>query len=279
VKLIIYSYKGWWVQGSFSVFGIKTYSNRLGAADLLIMADSGNDALLPARCLIAEAEAEVKRARSKEAEWLFKYIMAAQIAVYMEAGAVPALLNELVRIFKMSYSEQGVLGGIVYITISLGCPLATYLFQNYSPKYVLAWSLILNNCAVVLFASTPEGYSKSFICARALIGFTQAFLAVYVPVWIDHMAPPEKQTAWFSYLQASTPVGVMLGYLAGFGAVSFDDQWAKGDSTTSQCSFMDCWRYPFIAQAVLITPLCIGMFFVVSESTDSVPFVRCFHPF
>ena len=101
------------------------------------------------------AEEEARSQRSKDAEWLFKYVMFAQVskhsdyiltapnfeinspdevAVYMEAGAVPVLLNELVRIFAMDYSEQGILGGIVYITISMGCPLATYLFQNYSPK-------------------------------------------------------------------------------------------------------------------------------------------------
>ena len=107
-----------------------------------------------------------QRARSGEAAWLFKYIMFAQVAVYMEAGAVPALLNELVHIFGMSYAEQGLLGGIVYITISLGCPLATFLFQNFSPKYVLTWSLIFNNAAVIVFAATPLGYSRCFIGAR-----------------------------------------------------------------------------------------------------------------
>jgi len=94
-------------------------------------------------------------------------------------------------------------------------------------------------------------------------------LAVYTPVWIDSVAPPDKQTAWFSYLQASTPVGVMLGYVAGFGAVSFDGDWADGKTPVSQCAFMDCWRYPFILQAILITPLCIGAFFVPSSAVNT----------
>ena len=42
----------------------------------------------------------------------------------MEAGAVPALLDHLVLIFDLSYSQQGLLGGSVYLALAAACPVA-----------------------------------------------------------------------------------------------------------------------------------------------------------
>ena len=55
--------------------------------------------------------------------WLSQY-SSGQVAVYMEAGAVPALLDHLVLIFDLSYSQQGLLGGSVYLALAAACPIA-----------------------------------------------------------------------------------------------------------------------------------------------------------
>ena len=99
--------------------------------------------------------------------------------------------------------------------------------------------------------------SPTPICGR----LTQAFLAVYSPVWVDRFSPPEKQTAWLSYLQASTPLGVMLGYVAATAAV-----WYK--QTAGSCGPFACWRFPFALQVVLVAPLCVGMWFVPTRHVD-----------
>lgn len=138
--------------------------------------------------------------------YLFKYIVLAQIVVYMEAGAVPALLQLLTLAFSLSFTEKGFLGGVVYLAISFAAPLASFLFSRYSAKRVLIVSLLLNNAMVILFALVPEhsDWRNVLIGIRALIGATQSFLAVYLPVWIDLFAPPEKVTRWSVTNRAST---------------------------------------------------------------------------
>ena len=113
-----------------------------------------------------------------EATYLFKYVMLAQVFVYMEAGALPALLHELVHTyFQMDFSMQGLLGGVVYLAISAGAPVASYFFQNFNPKTTMATALLLNNCATVAFALTPEHWPWTLIGARAMIGSVSKKLA------------------------------------------------------------------------------------------------------
>lgn len=118
-----------------------------------------------------------------------------QIIVYMESGAIPALLSELkeatnvmhakscsysyvrmsasgsylftddlafkqtlfiaVQVFELSYIQQGILGGANYFCLSLACPLAGLLFRKCKPKPVLAIMLTCNVLAILFFAMTP----------------------------------------------------------------------------------------------------------------------------
>jgi MFS family permease len=148
--------------------------------------------------------------------YVYKYILIANIVNYLEAGAVPAMLVGMSETFHLSPDQQGLLGGIVYFTMSLGSPFAALCFKIWDPRVVLGVSMTLYNIAVVVFASVPVGLDNSsllLVMARGAMGFTQAFLCVYLPLWIDEFAPVDKKTVWMSYSQASVPVGVVLGYL------------------------------------------------------------------
>ncbi|OQR88612.1 Major Facilitator Superfamily (MFS) [Thraustotheca clavata] len=199
-----------------------------------------------------------KAALRKEASYVFKYLILAQITVYLEAGSIPCLLDSFALAFDMSVQEQGWLGSVVYVALCLASPLCGVCLQHYDAKWVLGISLVLNNLCVLGFAMTPTGHPYSadlLIFARALIGFTQAFLCVYTPLWVDAFSPRERVAGWMSYLQGSVPLGVMFGYL--FGSVS---NWVNEDS----CGFA-CWRWPFVVQFILVLPLMFGVFFVPSE--------------
>lgn len=153
-----------------------------------------------------------------QSEYLFKYLIITQICMYLEAGAVPSLLQQFTLTFHLSPQEQGLLGAVVYISISLASPWCSTLFRKFCPRNLLGISLVVNNLAVFTFACTPtsEWYSKSLlICLRAFIGFTQAFHCVYSPLWVHEYAPKAKRGSWMSYLQAATPIGITLGYFAG----------------------------------------------------------------
>ncbi|KAF0693544.1 Aste57867_15502 [Aphanomyces stellatus] len=193
--------------------------------------------------------------------YLFKYLICAQIFVYMEAGVVPALLLEFTEAFQLTPQDQGLLGAVVYIALSVGSPLCGYLFRHYSPRLVLGLSLVVNNLFVLAFAFTPVGewYSRALlIVLRGSIGFTQTCLCVYAPLWVHEYAPKAQKTGWMSYLQGAVPIGVTLGYLMGSVTV-----WV-GQSYDG-CFDILCWRWPFLAQVVIVTPLALGVFFVPEE--------------
>ncbi|ETV80641.1 hypothetical protein H257_06163 [Aphanomyces astaci] len=216
------------------------------------------------------------RQKPDAATYLFKYIIFAQIFVYMEAGVVPALLLEFTEAFELTPQDQGLLGAIVYIALSLGSPLCGYLFRHYSPRIVLGSSLVLNNLFVLAFAFTPVGawYSRALlIIFRGAIGFTQACLCVYAPLWVHDYAPKSQKASWMSYLQGAVPIGVTLGYLMGSVIVWVGQSYAS-------CFSLFCWRWPFLAQVVIVMPLAVGVFFVPEAHIrmrvprrQSIPFV------
>ncbi|GAB9468533.1 Major facilitator superfamily [Globisporangium polare] len=191
-----------------------------------------------------------------EASYLFKYLIVTQMVVYLEAGAIPCLLDQLSVSLGMTATQQGALGGVVYLALSAASPLCAYFLHRFNPKHVLGLSLIFNNIAVLMLAFTPTGYAFSanmMIVARGLIGFTQAFPCVYTPLWVDEYAPREKVAGWMSYLQGSVPMGVMLGYF--IGTVS---NWVVPESF----QLIETWRWPFVVQFVAMCPIMVAIFFV-----------------
>lgn len=217
---------------------------------------------------------------SPTAEDLFRYLLLVQVFMYLEAGAVPALLESFTITFVLTPQEQGLLGAIVYIAISLASPFCSTLFEKFSPRNVLAWTLVLNILAVGLFALTPSKEDASYatfmlIISRACIGCSQAFHCVYSPLWVHDYAPRSKRARWMSYLQAAVPIGITLGYLAGSVTV-----WTSPDVGTSDeivlknsqlranqvCSGILCWRWPFLFQALVLIPFSVLLFFVPEDN-------------
>ena len=214
----------------------------------------------PSEAALSAADTETP-SETSEVKRVFYFLVMAQILVYAEAGAVPALLPDFTAAFQLSFKMQGFLGGIVYIGISLGAPLAGYIFQKINSKRVLMGALSTNAVFVTFFAMTPESWSYSLLACRFGMGCTQSFLAIFTPVWVDVFATRSQQTQWFSWLQASTPVGIMLGYLLGYIAVWFKKN-EEGGNEECFGDRLDCWRLPFLAQAAMTIPLCMRLAFI-----------------
>uniref|UniRef100_M4BYL5 Major facilitator superfamily (MFS) profile domain-containing protein n=1 Tax=Hyaloperonospora arabidopsidis (strain Emoy2) TaxID=559515 RepID=M4BYL5_HYAAE len=194
-----------------------------------------------------------------EAGYVFKYLILTQIIVYLEAGAIPCLLDQLSVSLNLDATQQGALGGVVYLALSAASPLCAYFLHRFNPRIVLGLSLLCNNVAVLMLALTPTGYSYSanmLILARAAVGFTQAFPCIYTPLWVDEYAPREKVAGWMSYLQGSVPMGVMLGYF--IGTVS---NWLVPESSPH----VQTWRWPFLLQFLALLPVNMAIFLVPSK--------------
>uniref|UniRef100_A0A7S1UG98 Major facilitator superfamily (MFS) profile domain-containing protein n=1 Tax=Phaeomonas parva TaxID=124430 RepID=A0A7S1UG98_9STRA len=193
-------------------------------------------------------------ARAAAARRLFNFIIMANVCLYLEAGAVPAMLVTLADTFHMSKGQQGLLGGIVYLAISVGGPFAGYSFKKFHQKKVLGYSLIVNNALLLCMAMTPDHWSFSswiFIVFRGALGLTQCFLCVYSPIWIDEFAPSGHRTSWMSFSQAAVPIGIMAGY-----AMSSVVMWTTKDLG---CVVLHCWRWPFLLQGLLEIPFVVGL--------------------
>ena len=97
------------------------------------------------------------------------------------------------------------MGGIVYLMLSFGGPLAGYLLRlsntNKGAKPIILISLFLNNLCTLFFGLTPQGNVWLLVAARGLIGFTQVVVCVYSPLWVDSHAPPKMRARYMSYLQ------------------------------------------------------------------------------
>ena len=135
------------------------------------------------------------------------------MVVYLEAGSVPALLSTLRTIFEMNFMLQGALGGVMYLFISFAGPFAGHCMAAHPVRKVMGVTLLINMLATAGMGLTSEGYPYLLILMRSLIGFTQAFLMVFSPIWVDEFSPSASRTQWLSYLQASVPCGIMFGYL------------------------------------------------------------------
>lgn len=195
---------------------------------------------------------------SNSNRYLFPFILLTQIVVYMEAGAVPALLNELASSFQMSFWMQGLMGGLGYIFLSAGCPAAAWAFRKWDVPFVLGCAIMLNALSTAVFAATPTGaeWVWLLVTARGLIGFSQAFPIIYFPLWCDEHAPAGRKTSWLSYVQG----GVVVGILAGYAVATITFLIPSGS-----CGLIECWRVPFLLQVLFTLPLGVLAFAIPAE--------------
>jgi len=197
----------------------------------------------------------------RRANTLFYFMLTANACLYLEAGAVPAVLLQIGHAFDMSSGAQGLLGGIVYLALSVGGPFAGYLLRRYSHQRVLAMAVTMNCVLTFIWATTPVGRTWSpamFIGVRFLMGLAQCVICVFLPLWTNEYAPKNKRASWMSYLQASVPLGVMGGYIIASIVLSLNGGGAD-------CGPVMCWRIPFFVEIGCLVPICIGIFFVPSE--------------
>jgi MFS family permease len=145
-----------------------------------------------------------RRDRSNDRKHLFRCLLLANFLQYLEAGAVPALLLKLSESFNMQSGKQGLLGGVVYLSLSIGSPFAGYLLRKFDHKTVLCTAVALNMVFTLLWALTPVGgpYSTNmFIAMRFMMGLCQCIVCVFLPLWTNENAPKSLKTTWMSYLQ------------------------------------------------------------------------------
>ena len=180
------------------------------------------------------------------------------MVVNIDNGALPASLPawEHDRKFDFSNSEIGTLGAIGYVGMIAGAPLSGFLFGRYAPKNILLAGFCGNTLMVYLFGGAPN--KICLFVARFMIGFTQACIFVFAPVWVDNFASEQNSSLWMALMQAANPLGVMLGYLLSIivQSMGVEHDGQKGNMGFCPYGCSDpwfTWRIPFLVQAVGLT--------------------------
>jgi len=72
---------------------------------------------------------------------------------------------------------------------------------------------------------------------RFVVGFTQAFVVIYAPVWINEFSPAEACTRWMAGFHSACIIGIISGYLVAQIIVNY-------------LSHLTTWRLAIHIQAV-----------------------------
>eukprot|EP00927_Polykrikos_kofoidii_P007057 TRINITY_DN12883_c0_g1_i2.p1 TRINITY_DN12883_c0_g1~~TRINITY_DN12883_c0_g1_i2.p1 ORF type:complete len:489 (+),score=45.80 TRINITY_DN12883_c0_g1_i2:270-1736(+) len=110
----------------------------------------------------------------------------------------------------LSRADEGVLCGVSYVGLVLGCPIANAFLGRFSPKKVLLVGLWLNAAATFVFSVMLE---KWYLWgSKFVVGLSQSIISVYAPVWVAKFAPASVKTLWFGLMQSACAIGNLVGY-------------------------------------------------------------------
>ncbi|CAE7245664.1 unnamed protein product [Symbiodinium pilosum] len=140
-----------------------------------------------------------------------------------DSGALAAFEDYLRKGLGFSTQDIGYINAMEYIMLPLASPLIPCLFQFLKVKIVLLICLVGNMLGVCGLAVGPwmqesgDSAFNLFVVSRAISGMCHAGIAVYGSVWVDLHAPKEQAASWLGAMQASSLVGLVIGYtVAGY---------------------------------------------------------------
>ena len=150
---------------------------------------------------------------------IFNIFLISNLFLNYDTGVIPASLIQITKEIKLDYSEQALIGSLVYLGLSFSSIFVGLIFSRFSPSKVCSLILLLNcmSCFVFSISSTKN----ILFLMRFLMGATEAFIVIYGPVWVNNFSPPEHSTTWMGILHSCTIFGVFLGYLAASVIINF----------------------------------------------------------
>lgn len=175
--------------------------------------------------------------------WILIYLSTVNIIVYMDRGALSAVVTRLEKNsgdgLGLSEFEAGALGSLFMFGYMLSSPLFAHSAQYVHPLFLMSIGLILWVVAVLL-----AGFSRSFAMlagARSLTGVGEASFVCLAPPYILDSAPAQSKTLWLSVFYSGVPVGYALGFI--YGAII--------------SNALGAWWYPFIIEGIVMIPLVV----------------------
>ncbi|CAG9312784.1 unnamed protein product [Blepharisma stoltei] len=128
-----------------------------------------------------------------------------------DTGIVPASLFKITQEIDMTFQQQAAIGSLVFLGICVGSLVVTSVFQQFSAQKILSCVMLLNAISAGVFSVSSNLYI--LYITRFIMGFTKSFFVIYGPVWVNEFSPPESCTKWLAALQASSTLGIIIGYV------------------------------------------------------------------
>ena len=142
---------------------------------------------------------------------IFAVFLLSNLFLNYDTGVIPASLIDITKEINLDYSEQALIGSLVYLGLSFSSIFVSLFFTKFSPSKVCSTILLLNliSCFIFSFSSNKI----ILFIMRFMMGATEAFIVIYAPVWVNNYAPYENSTTWMGILHSCTALGVILGYV------------------------------------------------------------------
>ena len=128
-----------------------------------------------------------------------------------DTGVIPASLLEIQKEINFDYTEQALLGSLVYLGLSTASLFVSPIISKYGAKDVCSIVLLLNSLCCFIFSLSKDKFI--LFSNRFLMGITESFVVIYGPVWINNYSPQNKSTTWLGILHATTIFGMITGYI------------------------------------------------------------------
>ena len=187
-----------------------TISNNNNIKEIEFKKDNNNDFLK------TQEELFIPEERRK---LIFRIFLISDLFLNYDTGVIPASLIQITEEIKLDYSEQALIGSLVYLGLSFASIFVGLIFSRFSPSKVCSVILVLNCISCFVFSLSSD---KSILFSmRFLMGATEAFIVVYGPVWVNNFAPPEHCATWMGVLHSCSIFGVFFGYLAAAIIINF----------------------------------------------------------
>ena len=142
---------------------------------------------------------------------IFIAFLIADLFLNYDTGVIPASLISITKEIKLDYSEQALLGSLVYLGLSCSSLFVSLFFTKYSPSKVCSVVLLLNSLSCFVFSFSVN--KNILFLTRFLMGITEAFIVIYGPVWVNNYSPQTYSATWMGILHSCSVIGVFLGYL------------------------------------------------------------------
>ena len=142
---------------------------------------------------------------------IFAVFLVSDLFLNYDTGVIPASLIEITKEIELDYSEQALIGSLVYLGLSFASTFVSLFFTKFSASKVCSIILLLNCLSCFTFS-----FAKSKIILflmRFLMGITEAFVVIYGPVWVNNYSPIQYSATWMGILHSCSVIGVFLGYL------------------------------------------------------------------